>query len=202
MRQRAHWWMFQPYLLQRPCYPDDENGRISAQNQLTAIHLDVHTLDQLAGCIPAGLSGDQRVTTQAITYIVSLLVSERVAGKSLSFLVDIGCTHNILPERCLTAWQLRHANRACHEHVTKCLSHVRQLLEETCKICKTDDRFAKLATLLTAYQNVFSKGDNDVGQTNMGEHSILLLHGTRPIRQPPRQLELKKDQEWNAKRPI
>ena len=49
-----------------------------------------------AGCIPAGLSGDQRVATQAVTYIGSLFVSGKVAGKSLSFLVDTSCTHNLL----------------------------------------------------------------------------------------------------------
>ena len=46
--------------------------------------------------MPAGLSGGQRVTTQAVTYIGSLFVPGRVAGKSLSFLVDTGCTHNLL----------------------------------------------------------------------------------------------------------
>ena len=60
-------------------------------------------------------------------------------------------------------------------------------------VVETDDQFAKLAILLTAYQDVFSKGDNDVRQTDMSEHSILLLNVTWPIRQPPRRLGLKKD---------
>ena len=55
------------------------------------------------------------------------------------------------------------------------------------------DQFAKLAGLLTAYQDVFSRGDNDVEQTDMGEYFILLLDGTRPIRQPSRRLGLEKD---------
>ena len=46
------------------------------------------------------------------------------------------------------------------------------------QICETDDQFAELACLLTAYQDVFSKGDNNVGRTDMGEHSIPLLDGT------------------------
>ena len=79
---------------------------------------------------------------------------------------------------------------ACPDHVTKCPPHVRPLLEQARQICKTDDQFAKLAGLLTAYQDVFSNGDND-----MGEHSIPLLDGTRPIRQPPRRLGLEKDRE-------
>ena len=64
--------------------------------------------------------------------------------------------------------------------------HVQPLLEQARQVCETDDQFAKLAVLLTAYQDVFSKGDDDVGRTDMGEHSIPLLDGTRPIRQPPR----------------
>ena len=67
---------------------------------------------------------------------------------------------------------------ACPDHVTKCPPHVRQLLEQTRHICETDNQFAKLAGLLTAYQDVFSKGDNNVGRTDMGEHSIPLLDGT------------------------
>ena len=54
---------------------------------------------------------------------------------------------------------------ACSEHVTRCPPHVRPLLEQTRQICETDDQFAKLAGLLIAYQDVFSKGDTDVGRT-------------------------------------
>ena len=50
----------------------------------------------LAGYIPADLSVVQRVTTQAVMYIGSLFVPGRVAGRSLSFLVDMGFTHNLL----------------------------------------------------------------------------------------------------------
>ena len=46
--------------------------------------------------MPVDLTSDQRVTTQAVTYIGSLFVPGRVAGRSLSFLVDTGCTHNLL----------------------------------------------------------------------------------------------------------
>ena len=79
--------------------------------------------------------------------------------------------------------------------MTKCPPYVIPLLEQARQICETDDQFAKLVGLMTAYQDVFSKGDNDVGRTDMGEHSIPLLDGTRPIRQPPRQLGLEKDRE-------
>ena len=73
--------------------------------------------------------------------------------------------------------------------------HVRLLLEQTRQICETDDQFAKLAGLLIAYKEVFSKGDTDVGRTDVIEHSIPLLESTHPIRQPPRQLGLKKNRE-------
>ena len=52
------------------------------------------------GCSPPGAAPagppDQRVTSQAVTYIGSLFVPGRVAGRNLSFLVDTGCTHNLL----------------------------------------------------------------------------------------------------------
>ena len=79
--------------------------------------------------------------------------------------------------------------------MTKCPAHVRPLLEQTRRICETDDQFARLAGLLIAYQDVFSKGDDDVGRTDVMEHSIPLMEGTQPIRQPPRRLGLEKDKE-------
>ena len=79
--------------------------------------------------------------------------------------------------------------------MTRCPAHVRHLLEQTRQICETDDQFAKLASLLIANQDVFSKEDTDVGRTDVIEHSIPLLDSTRPTRQPPRRLGLEKDQE-------
>ena len=49
---------------------------------------------------------------------------------------------------------------ACPDHATKCPPNVRLLLEQARQICETDNQFAKLAGLLTTYQDVFSKGDN------------------------------------------
>ena len=49
-----------------------------------------------AGRTTAGPPGNQRVTSQAVTYIGSLFVPGKVAGRNLSFLVDTGCTHNLL----------------------------------------------------------------------------------------------------------
>ena len=65
-----------------------------------------------AGCTTAGPPGDQRVTSQAVTYIGSLFVPGRVAGKNLNFLVDTGCTHNLLSRTVSTGdvW----GDRGCH----------------------------------------------------------------------------------------
>ena len=52
-----------------------------------------------------------------------------------------------------------------------------------------------MARLLTAYRNVFSKGDSDVGQTDLVQHSIPLLEGTKPSQQPSRQLGTEKNKE-------
>ena len=49
-----------------------------------------------ASSVPVDLASDQRVTTQAVTYVGSLFVPGRVAGNSLSFLVDTDCTRNLL----------------------------------------------------------------------------------------------------------
>ena len=52
---------------------------------------------------------------------------------------------------------------ACHDHITKCSPHVRPLLEQMRQICETDDQFSKLAGLLTTYQDMINKRDNDIG---------------------------------------
>ena len=54
---------------------------------------------------------------------------------------------------------------------------------------------AKLAQLLRDYQDVFSKDDTDVGQTNLVQHDIPTPTGIPPIRQPPRRLGPEKDAE-------
>ena len=81
---------------------------------------------------------------------------------------------------------------ACQDHVTRCPAHVRPLLEQTRQNCETDDQFARLAGLLIAYQDVFSKGDHDVGRMDVMEHSIPLLDGTRPW-------AWKRTRRWNAR---
>ena len=48
------------------------------------------------GCPTADPPSNQPITSQAVTYIGSLFVPGRVAGRNLNFLVDTGCTHNLL----------------------------------------------------------------------------------------------------------
>ena len=42
---------------------------------------------------------------------------------------------------------------------------------------------------------MFSRNDQDVGRTDLVEHSIPVQEGTRPIRQPPHRLGPQKEQE-------
>ena len=76
-----------------------------------------------------------------------------------------------------------------------CPEHVLPLLSQTRAVCETPEQYNRMAQLLTAYSDVFSKGDADVGRTDLVQHSIPLLDGTKPIRQPPRRLGAEKDKE-------
>ena len=78
---------------------------------------------------------------------------------------------------------------------TSCPEHVRALYEQGKEICANESEISRLQALLSAYANVFSTGEDDVGQTNLVEHSIPLHPGTQPIRQPPRRLGPEKDRE-------
>ena len=53
----------------------------------------------------------------------------------------------------------------------------------------------QLSTLLTQYQDVFSKGVEDMGRTTLAEHSIPVVEGNQPICQPPRRLGFEKEAE-------
>ena len=52
-----------------------------------------------------------------------------------------------------------------------------------------------LANLLRRYGEVFSKDSGDIGRTSLVEHSIPVVEGTRPIRQPPHRLGPHKEAE-------
>ena len=52
-----------------------------------------------------------------------------------------------------------------------------------------------MAQFLAAYSDVFNKGGDDVGRTDLVQHSIPMVEGTKPIRQPPRRVGAEKDRE-------
>ena len=66
--------------------------------------------------------------------------------------------------------------------------HLLELHKQAVAGCQTQDQEQELAELLMKYQDVFSRFDGDVGRTKMLEHSIPLVEGARPIRQPPHRL--------------
>ena len=78
--------------------------------------------------------------------------------------------------------------------------HIEVMFKQACKGCETGEREGQLADLLTRYEAVFSKTDQDVGRTELVYHSILTTEGIRPIRQLPHRLGPHKEQE--AKRQV
>ena len=73
--------------------------------------------------------------------------------------------------------------------------HLEAMFKQACKGCETGEQEGQLADLLTRYEAVFSKNDQDVGRTELVYHSIPTAEGTRPIRQPPHRLGPHKEQE-------
>ena len=69
------------------------------------------------------------------------------------------------------------------------------MFQQACKGCTTRKQEGQLADLLTRYEAVFSKNDQDVGRTELVYYSISTTKGTRPIRQPPHRLGPHKKQE-------
>ena len=69
------------------------------------------------------------------------------------------------------------------------------MFKQACKGCETGEQEGQLADLLTHYEAVFSKNDQDIGRTELVYHNILTTEGTRPIRQPPHRLGPHKEQE-------
>ena len=73
--------------------------------------------------------------------------------------------------------------------------HVKPLLEKALPSCSTKEQEQTLTALLVQYAPVFSKGDHDLGVTELVQHEIPTLPGTAPIKQAPRRLGIEKDQE-------
>ena len=73
--------------------------------------------------------------------------------------------------------------------------HLQVLCEEVEYNCENLDQCVLLAELLIKYQEVFSKFNDGVGCTTLVEHSIPLVEGARPVRQPPHRLGPTKEAE-------
>lgn len=73
--------------------------------------------------------------------------------------------------------------------------HLQQLLQAAKGGCKGPRETQIVANLLTRCDSVFSNGNSDVRRTTLVEHSIPLMEETRPVRQSPHHLGLKKEAE-------
>ena len=81
------------------------------------------------------------------------------------------------------------------QHESGLPAHLTSLYARARENCHNLTQEEQLSTLLTQYQDVFSKGAEDMGRTTLVEHSIPVVEGTRPIRQPPRRLDSEKKAE-------
>ncbi|XP_067945087.1 uncharacterized protein [Watersipora subatra] len=73
--------------------------------------------------------------------------------------------------------------------------HLVELYQQALPGCRHEGEKQSLAHLLTRYQDVFSNYDGDVGRTDRIAHSIPLMEGARPVRQPPHRLGPLKEAE-------
>jgi len=73
--------------------------------------------------------------------------------------------------------------------------HMADLYDGVCGNFTSSTERQVLAQLLAEYSDVFSRGDGDMGLTEIISHEIPLAAGTTPIRQPTRRLCLKKEKE-------
>jgi len=72
-------------------------------------------------------------------------------------------------------------------------THARDLYEEACHSCVSNEEHLAMAKLLREYNDVFSSGDHDVGLTRVVCHKIPLAAEAVPIRQPTRRLGPEKE---------
>ena len=80
--------------------------------------------------------------------------------------------------------------RACNNELP---SHLRDLFAKSC-VNLTEAEQALVKEKLIKYQDIFSKGENDVGRTTVTEHKIE-TKTENPLRQRPRPLPLKQNEE-------
>ena len=73
--------------------------------------------------------------------------------------------------------------------------HLQTLFSESCPLLQDPGQKEALAKLLHDYQDVFSRGEHDVGLTQEVSHDIPVFPGTIPIKQPPHRLGPEKEEE-------
>ena len=73
--------------------------------------------------------------------------------------------------------------------------HLADLYSQAKRNCANQAQERQLSALLIQYQDVFSQGAGDMGRTTLVEHSIPVVEGTRPIRQPPHRFGPEKEAE-------
>ena len=73
--------------------------------------------------------------------------------------------------------------------------HLWDLYVGSCAHLEHPDQQRDVAGLLYRYQDVFSRGEHDVGLTQEISHDIPVLPGTAPIKQPPHRLGPEKEAE-------
>ena len=74
-------------------------------------------------------------------------------------------------------------------------NHLEELYASATPNCRNAEERATLSSLLVRYSDVFSTDASDVGRTDLVQHTIPLIPGMRPIRQPPRRLGHEKEVE-------
>ena len=80
-------------------------------------------------------------------------------------------------------------------HLCSVPEHVKALYLDATANCSSPEECKEVAQLLNAYSDVFSSGSDDMGLTDLVTHSIPVLPGMKPIKQPPRRLGPHRDQE-------
>jgi hypothetical protein len=72
--------------------------------------------------------------------------------------------------------------------------HLQDLYDKAGAVCTSAEKL-RVAELLCEYSDVFSRDETDVGKTDLVSHSIPVIPGSRPIKQPARRLGPEKDKE-------
>ena len=89
---QRHHQQLQPTLVEEWCYYKSRNRpkKLTMQPTLAWLH------PALAASTTSG--GPNKMKTQAVTYIGCLFIPGRVKGRSLNFLIEMSCMHNLLSQ--------------------------------------------------------------------------------------------------------